>query len=131
MACSERSPMACKGAGKTGNRWTNQNHPNYCSVETDQNTKKRPENLRRLAVTLEKSLVEFKITGRIETLQTIALLKSAKILWRVLETWGDLLSLKLLWKASRMFRKLSRRIIWYNHQRIGTETGRFGNEDYW
>ena len=35
---------------------------------------------------LEKSLSELKIKGRIETIQTTALLKSARIIRRVLET---------------------------------------------
>ena len=44
---------------------------------------------------LVKGLENLEITGRMETIQTIALLRSARILRRVLETWGDLLSLKL------------------------------------
>ena len=36
----------------------------------------------------------------VETIQTTALLRSARILRRVLETWGDLLSLELQWKTS-------------------------------
>ena len=39
------------------------------------------------------------ISERIETIQTIALLRSARIP-RVLETWGDLLSLSLQWKTT-------------------------------
>ena len=35
------------------------------------------------------------VGGRVETIQMTALLKTARILWRVLEIWGDLLSLKL------------------------------------
>ena len=42
---------------------------------------------------------DLKITGWIENIQTTALLRSARILWRDLETWGDLLSLKLQWKT--------------------------------
>ena len=44
---------------------------------------------------LLKGLVDLEVGGRVETIQTIALLKTARILRRVLETWGDLLSLKL------------------------------------
>ena len=40
------------------------------------------------------------VGGRVETIQTTALLRTARILRRVLETWGDLLSLKLQWKPS-------------------------------
>ena len=36
---------------------------------------------------------------RLETIQTTALLRSARILKRVLETRGDLLSLRLQWKT--------------------------------
>ena len=39
------------------------------------------------------------IKGQLETIQTTALLRSIRILRRVLETWRDLLSLKLLWKT--------------------------------
>ena len=35
---------------------------------------------------------------RLETIQTTTLLRTARILRSVLETWGDLLSLKLQWK---------------------------------
>ena len=41
---------------------------------------------------LLKSLEDLEIGGRVETIQTTALLKTARILRRVLETWGDLLS---------------------------------------
>ena len=37
---------------------------------------------------------------RVETIQKTALLRTARILRRVLETWGDLLSLRLQWKSS-------------------------------
>ena len=44
---------------------------------------------------LEKRLENLEIRGRIETIQTTALLQSTRILRRVLETRGDLLPLKL------------------------------------
>ena len=47
---------------------------------------------------LLKDLEDLEIGRRIETIQTTALLRMARILRRVLETWGDLLSLKLQWK---------------------------------
>ena len=50
---------------------------------------------------LLKGLEDLKIRGRVGTIQTTKLLRSAKILRRVLETWGDLLSLKLQWKTIR------------------------------
>ena len=44
---------------------------------------------------LERGLEESEIEGRAETLQSMALLRSARMLRRVLETFRDLLSLKL------------------------------------
>ena len=46
-----------------------------------------------------QGLEDLEIRGRVETIQTTALLKSARILWRGLVTWGDLLLLKLLRKT--------------------------------
>ena len=43
--------------------------------------------------------------GRTETIQTKALLKTARILRKVLETWGDLLSLNLKWKTISVSKK--------------------------
>ena len=48
---------------------------------------------------LLKGPEDLEIGGRVETIQTKALLRTARILKRVLETWGDLLSLKLQWKT--------------------------------
>ena len=48
---------------------------------------------------LLKGLEDLGVSGRVETIQTTALLRMARILRRVLETWGDLLSLKLQWKT--------------------------------
>ena len=48
---------------------------------------------------LLKGLEELEFGGRVEPIQTRALLRTAWILRRVLETWGDMLSLKLLWKT--------------------------------
>ena len=45
-----------------------------------------------------KGLEDLEVGERVETIQT-ALLRTAKILSRVLETWGDLLSLKTQWKT--------------------------------
>ena len=36
--------------GRLGNKWTNEDHPNYNIIKIDQNTKKIPGDLRRLAV---------------------------------------------------------------------------------
>ena len=47
-----------------------------------------------------KGLGDLEVGGRVETIQTTAFLRTARILRRVLETWGDLLSLKLQWKTT-------------------------------
>ena len=50
---------------------------------------------------LMRELEKLEIRRRVNTIQTTALLRSARILRRVLETWGDLLLLRLQWKLSR------------------------------
>ena len=47
---------------------------------------------------LIKGLEDLEVGGRAETIQTTALMITTRILRRVLETWGDFLSLKLKWK---------------------------------
>ena len=64
---------------------------------------------------LLKGLVDLEVGRRVKTIQTTALLKTARILRRVLETWGDLQSLKLQWKTicwrwcAKLMKKLSSR----------------------
>ena len=48
---------------------------------------------------LLNGLEDLEVGGRVETIKTTTLLRMAKILRRVLETWGDLLSLKHQWKT--------------------------------
>ena len=48
-----------------------------------------------ISKTLKKTLDKKEIRGRTETFQTKALLKSAWILRKVLETWSDFLSIRL------------------------------------
>ena len=48
---------------------------------------------------LLKGLEDLEVGGRVETIQTTTLLRTAQILRRVLETW-DLLLLRLQWKQS-------------------------------
>ena len=48
---------------------------------------------------LLKGLEDLEDSDRVETIKTTALLKTARILRRVLETWGELLSFKLQWKT--------------------------------
>ena len=48
---------------------------------------------------LLKGLADLEVGRRVEIIQMTALLRTARILRRVLETWGDLLSLKPLAKT--------------------------------
>ena len=48
---------------------------------------------------LLKGLEDLEVGGRVETIQTTTLLRTARIMRRVLETWGDLLSLRLQLKT--------------------------------
>ena len=48
---------------------------------------------------LLKGQDDLEVVGRVETIQMTTLLRMARILRRILETWGDLLSLKLQWKT--------------------------------
>ena len=48
---------------------------------------------------LLKRLEDLEVGGWVETIQTTTLLRTDRILRRVLETWRDLLSLKLQWKT--------------------------------
>ena len=48
---------------------------------------------------LLKGVEDLEFGGRVETIQATALLRTARILRRVMETWGDLMSLKLQWKT--------------------------------
>ena len=50
-----------------------------------------------IAKGLLKGLEDLEVGGRVETIQMTVLLRTARILRRVLETCGDLLSLKLQW----------------------------------
>ena len=48
---------------------------------------------------LVQGLENLEIRGQVETIPTTALLRPARILRKVQETWGDLLSLKLQWET--------------------------------
>ena len=50
---------------------------------------------------LLKGLEDLEVGERVETIQMTALLRKARILRRVQEAWGDLLSLRLQWKTIR------------------------------
>ena len=50
---------------------------------------------------IEKGEEDLEMRGQVETIQTAALLRLARIPRRVLETWGDLLSFRLLCKNSQ------------------------------
>ena len=71
---------------------------------------------------LLKGLEDLEVGGRVETIQTTALLRTAKILRRVLETLGDLLSLKPQWKNHQlilMWKALEELLIkWQQEKRL-------------
>ena len=48
---------------------------------------------------LLKGLEDLEVGGRVVTIQITALMRTAIILRRVLETWGDLLPLEFQWKT--------------------------------
>ena len=48
---------------------------------------------------LLKGLEDLEVGERIENMQMTALLRTVRILRRVPETWGDLVSLKLQWET--------------------------------
>ena len=48
---------------------------------------------------LLKGLEDLEVGGRVEAIQTTALLRTTRILRRVLDTWEDLLSLNLQWRT--------------------------------
>ena len=48
---------------------------------------------------LVQGLEDLEIRGSVETIHTAALLRSARILRRVLEIWGDVISLRHQWKT--------------------------------
>ena len=56
--------------------------------------------LRTVPKGLERGLEELEIRGRIETIQTTTLLRLARILGRVQETWGDFPSFRLQWTTA-------------------------------
>ena len=62
---------------------------------------------------LLKGLEDLEVGDRVETIQTTALLKTARILRRVLETWGDLLSLNLQWNTISL--RWCEKLSWVNN----------------
>ena len=52
-----------------------------------------------IIIIIVMELKDLEIRGRVDAIQT-TLLRSAGILRRVLETWGDLLLVKLQWESS-------------------------------
>ena len=63
---------------------------------------------------LLKGQEDLEVGSRVETIQTTTLLRTARILRRIQETWGDLLSLELQWETiGRLWcEKLSLSILW-------------------
>ena len=77
-------------------------------VDSSVKLKEREEKLCNLNVTVIQSpkdsqlwLENLEIKRQMEIIQTTALLRSARILRRVLETWENMLSLKFQWKTIR------------------------------
>ena len=66
--------------------------------------------LQLLIIQIIRRVEVLEIGEQIETIQTTALLRSTRILRRILKTWKDLLSLSLLWKTIklRLSEKLAR-----------------------
>ena len=62
---------------------------------------------------LLKGLEDLEVGRRVETIQTTTLLRTARILRRVLETWRDLLSPKLQWKTIRC--RWCEKLYWVNN----------------
>ena len=60
---------------------------------------------------------ESEISSKIEIIQTTPLLKTVRLLRRVLKTWLDLLPLRLQWKniANAGVKKFDRAYLWYMH----------------
>ena len=81
--------------GSIGNQRMIQDYPDYSIVEIDQNTEKSPGDLKRLAFTQTQVKDHQLMHGRIEEVQTTALLISAGILKKVLGNRRDLLLSKL------------------------------------
>ena len=76
-----------------------------CDKHGDKDEDNSPKNVNNIPIVigvfgteikgLLKGLEDVKVGGQVKTIQTTALLRKARILRRVLETWGDFLSLKL------------------------------------
>ena len=59
---------------------------------------------------LLKGLEDLEVGGRVETIRTTALFKTARILRRVLETWEEFLSLNRQWKTISLRR--CEKLLW-------------------
>ena len=68
-------------------------------LNDDAGDERRNNNNNTITKGLLKGLEDLEVGGRVETIQMTALLRTVRILRRVLETWRDLLSLKLQWKT--------------------------------
>ena len=67
---------------------------------------------------LLKGLEEMEVGGRVETIQTTAVLRTARILTRVLGTWEDLLSLSLLRKIIIIIIIISLFVSFSHHRQL-------------
>ena len=75
----------------------------------------------------ERMLKKLEIRGRIVTEQSTAF-RLVRILRRILETWGDLLSLRLRWKIHSDGDTTYNWGSWYSQQRDDSVIGGLGNK---
>ena len=80
---------------------------------------------------LIQRLEDLEIRGWVDTIQITALLRSTRILRKVLETWGDLLLLKFQWKTISIswWGKLSRSN--YNNKSSSSSRNSKGSKTEW
>ena len=105
------------------NNGTGGDSPNYSIIEIGQNTEKSPGDLKRL----QRKAISWRwyeklprnkiiiIIIIIETIQITVLLRLARMLRRVLETWRDFLSLMHQWKTGEylnLVRALKKQQLW-------------------
>ena len=62
---------------------------------------------------LLKGLEDMEVGGKMETIKTTTLLRTTRILIRILMTWGDLLSLKPQWKVINW--RWCEKLYWVNN----------------
>ena len=91
--------LCCPGwlQNKTEKMWKDGlvHQPSSGIEKTMEHERDNYTNFRTVTKGLSKRLGDLEFGGRVEIIRTTALVRTARIQRRVLETWGDLLSLKL------------------------------------